>query len=139
MAVVLAAVTFWASIPTTPAEEPHIDADYQIVQTEAVNTTVTPVSLVHTTVTAEPEEETSPESRYTGITLSEDDVDLLARIIWLEARGECFEGQQAVAEVVLNRLMSDAFPDTLPGNMGSPLRLQCSPCRGGILCNHRRK
>ena len=42
-------------------------------------------------------------------------MDLLARIIWLEARGECFEGQQAVAEVVFNRMLSGAFPDTLYG------------------------
>ena len=38
---------------------------------------------------------------------------LLARLIWLEARGESPEGQQAVAEVVLNRLVSDKFPNNL--------------------------
>ena len=54
-----------------------------------------------------------PISRYSGIELSEDDIDLLARIIWLEARGESFEGQQAVAEVVFNRMLSEYFPDTL--------------------------
>ena len=52
-------------------------------------------------------------SRYSGIDLSEEDIDLLARIIWLEARGESFEGQQAVAEVVFNRMLSEYFPDTL--------------------------
>ena len=40
-------------------------------------------------------------------------MELLARIIWLEARGECFDGQQAVAEVVFNRMLSSSFPDTL--------------------------
>ena len=30
-----------------------------------------------------------------------------------EARGECFEGQVAVIEVVLNRMLSDYFPDTV--------------------------
>ena len=39
--------------------------------------------------------------------------DILAALIWAEARGECPEGQQAVAEVVLNRLVSDGFPNTL--------------------------
>ena len=33
----------------------------------------------------------------------------------MEARGECDEGQQAVAEVVLNRMASPMFPDTLRG------------------------
>ena len=34
-------------------------------------------------------------------------------IALLEARGEPFEGQQAVADVVFNRMLSPAFPDTL--------------------------
>ena len=38
---------------------------------------------------------------------------LLARVVWVEAQGECKEGQQAVAEVVLNRMASPNFGDTL--------------------------
>lgn len=49
-------------------------------------------------------------SNYPDLQLSQDDKDILAKLIWLEARGERFEGQQAVAEVVLNRLVSDKFP-----------------------------
>ena len=52
-----------------------------------------------------------PESRYGPITGEEREI--LARIVYLEARGECAEGRQAVAEVVLNRVQSDAFPDTV--------------------------
>ena len=52
-------------------------------------------------------------SQYAGITLNDEELDLLARIVWLEARGESFEGQQAVAEVVFNRILSEDFPDTL--------------------------
>ena len=55
--------------------------------------------------------QTPPPTRYTY--LCDDDIDLIAAIVWLEARGEPFEGQQAVAEVVLNRMMSDDFPDTV--------------------------
>lgn len=39
----------------------------------------------------------------------------LAALIWLEAQGEPADGQQAVAEVVLNRVLSDEFPDTVHG------------------------
>lgn len=52
-----------------------------------------------------------PESRYE--TLTESEIELLAKVIYLEARGESTKGQQAVAEVVLNRVASDQFPDTL--------------------------
>lgn len=66
-----------------------------------------------------PERYTEPEptepSRYSGITLTAEEEDLLARLIYLEAAGEPAEGQQAIAEVVLNRMASDAFPDTLKG------------------------
>lgn len=60
---------------------------------------------------AAPEEAPEPESRYGPITGEEREI--LARIVYLEARGECAEGRQAVAEVVLNRVQSDAFPDTV--------------------------
>ena len=49
-------------------------------------------------------------SRYASIDLSDEDVEILARLVWLEARGEPFEGQVAVAEVVFNRILSDRFP-----------------------------
>lgn len=52
-------------------------------------------------------------SRYPEIHLTLEQEDLLAKVIWVEARGECDAGQQAVAEVVLNRMVSDDFPDDL--------------------------
>lgn len=47
------------------------------------------------------------------IELTEDEVNLLARIVMLEAGGESGKGQQAVVEVVLNRMYHEEFPDTL--------------------------
>lgn len=58
-------------------------------------------------------EETAPVERYAGITMTEAERDELAAIIYLEARGEPAEGQQAVAEVVLNRAVSSDFPDSV--------------------------
>ncbi len=43
------------------------------------------------------------------------DVDLLARLISAEARGEPYEGQVAVGAVVLNRVNHASFPNTLSG------------------------
>lgn len=64
------------------------------------------------------EEPEFPECRYPDFKLTQDDRNLLAKIIWLEARGESFEGQRAVAEVVFNRMMSDEFStDTLRGTI----------------------
>lgn len=58
----------------------------------------------------DPEHQNYPE-----LTLTDQDRELIARLIWGEARGECLEGQQAVAEVVLNRMASPDFPNTVSG------------------------
>ena len=58
------------------------------------------------------EEKPEANPRY-HVELTWEEQQLLAKIIWLEARGESKEGQQAVAEVVLNRLVSGKFGSTL--------------------------
>ncbi len=61
------------------------------------------------------EEYVDVECRYPGISLTLAEEELLARMVWVEARGESFEGQQAIAEIVLNRLVSQKFQDTVSG------------------------
>lgn len=46
---------------------------------------------------------------------SSSDIALLAKVISGEARGEPYEGQVAVGAVVLNRIQSSSFPDTISG------------------------
>jgi len=46
---------------------------------------------------------------------SSNDEYLLARLIYGEARGEPYTGQVAVAAVVLNRVRSSSFPNTISG------------------------
>lgn len=58
------------------------------------------------------EEKPEADPRY-GVELTWEEQQLLAKLIWLEARGESPEGQQAVAEVALNRLVSGKFGSTL--------------------------
>lgn len=51
----------------------------------------------------------------------------LSEALYFEARGETVQGQFAVAEVILNRVSSDAFPDTVCGviNQGTGRKYQC--------------
>lgn len=44
---------------------------------------------------------------------SEQDLQLMANAVYGEARGEPYEGQVAVAAVILNRLESNEFPNTI--------------------------
>lgn len=43
------------------------------------------------------------------------DLNMLARVVYGEARGEPYTGQVAVAAVVLNRVRSSSFPNTIAG------------------------
>lgn len=52
-------------------------------------------------------------SNNTGYT--DADVELLAKVISAEARGESYEGQVAVGAVILNRVAHPDFPDSLSG------------------------
>ena len=58
--------------------------------------------------------------RYPDLTVSDEDTELLAKLIWAEAQGEPFEGQQAIAEVVINRVAADNFPGNIHDVLYAP-------------------
>ena len=51
---------------------------------------------------------------------STSEIQLLARAINGEARGESYEGQVAVGAVILNRVKSSSFPNTIAGVIYQP-------------------
>ena len=75
----------------------------------AAHLAVAPEVAAHEPQTPEPPPE--PEPRYAEITPEER--ELLARVVYAEANTETLEGQIAVAQVVLNRVRSESFPDTV--------------------------
>lgn len=52
--------------------------------------------------------------------ISSNDLNLLARIISAESRGEPYSGQVAVGAVILNRVEHPSFPDTISGVIYQP-------------------
>ena len=56
---------------------------------------------------------------------STSDVNLLARVISAEARGEPYVGQVAVGAVILNRIEHPSFPNTLAGVVYQPGAFSC--------------
>ena len=50
---------------------------------------------------------------------------LLAKLVYAEARGEPYKGQVAVAAVVLNRVRSASFPNTISGVVYQPNAFTC--------------
>ena len=104
---------------TTIREEVYIPPVHEDKVEETIET---PVVEVETTLDAEVTEEVEEQPWYT-----QEELDLLARLIYFEARGECYEGQVAVGAVVMNRMKSAGFPNTIEGviyqkNQFSPVK-----------------
>lgn len=122
--------------------EPIVDTDEEIPSNpaKAVNTEVTtasakkPVTVevveptkdekadeVEQPVVEEPVQPTQTTQygggRYASIanSITQQEKDYIARLAFLEARGESDEGQRAVIEVILNRVLSGSFPNTIDG------------------------
>ncbi|MGP4041358.1 spore cortex-lytic enzyme [Gracilibacillus sp. D59] len=51
---------------------------------------------------------------------SQNDIQIMANAVYGEARGEPYEGQVAVASVILNRVESSSFPNTVSGVIFEP-------------------
>jgi N-acetylmuramoyl-L-alanine amidase len=83
-------------------DQPEIEPETEI-EPEINNEIETETEIVETPVY---------ENRW-GICLTDEEIDLLARIVWVESRGESNQGQEAVVEVVFNRMASGVFPNTL--------------------------
>lgn len=60
------------------------------------------------------------ECRYGNLELTDAEWDMIAKLIWAEGESEPFEGQQAIAEVILNRLVAGNFPSTVENIIKAP-------------------
>lgn len=67
----------------------------------------------------------SKTSSSTASGYSSSDEKLLARLIYAEARGEPYQGQVAVGAVVLNRVKSSSFPNSISGVIYQPYAFTC--------------
>lgn len=56
----------------------------------------------------------------TAVGYKNSDITLLARLVSAEAKGEPYRGQVAVAAVVLNRVKSSSFPNSIPDVIYEP-------------------
>ena len=67
----------------------------------------------------------TPAKEARNLSVTEEERELMARVVYLEARGEPAEGQQAVAEVILNRVRDNRFPEVI--YQDAPLQFTVSP------------
>lgn len=102
----------------------HIKNPNLIYVGDNINTDVTIVGKVAV------KSEVNTES---NVNIIINDKELLARLVQAEANGESFAGKVAVASVVLNRIDSNQFPNTVQGVIYE--RNQFSPVANGSINN----
>ncbi len=66
------------------------------------------------------EEDLEPTAVNVPQGFSQNDIKLMANAVYGEARGEPYQGQVAVAAVILNRVESPSFPNTISGVIFEP-------------------
>lgn len=93
---------------STQTNAPQTNAP-QTDATQSTNNTQT--SAPQTETTAPPQTETETETE--APSASTDDAYLLASLVYCEAGAQTYEGQLGVANVVLNRVKSSYFPNTI--------------------------
>ena len=62
--------------------------------------------------------------RTSPITLSDEEKNLLYRLVYAESGNQSYETQMYVCSVVLNRLRSDSFPDTIKEVIYQPYQFE---------------
>lgn len=92
---------------TTKAEEISNSNDTTLSQDEAVE-----LSEDETNINTEDVVEVFCHGE-NNLSITQSDIDLLAKLVYAESRGEPFDGKIAVASVVLNRVLDESFPNTI--------------------------
>lgn len=77
----------------------------------------------------EPEQPNEPEEpsiiTRDSISLTDEEVLLMAAVVTLESGGECYDGQLAVANVIINRLISGAWGSSVSDVIYAPGQFSC--------------
>jgi len=103
------------SQPSEP--EPTETAETEMTEETVITEPTLPPETLPPETVPEVTEETVPAVpyRYGDLQLSQEEKELIAKLICLEGEGEPPDAQQAMAEVILNRIVADNFPSTAKG------------------------
>ncbi|GEK57174.1 hypothetical protein CHL76_02445 [Marinococcus halophilus] len=96
------------------------EKNVEVEEIASMNEEITNVNLIYPNQEIDiPDEDTEATEAIKGTSTNEASTqtgsDLFARLVTAEAKGEPLEGKIGVAKVVMNRVESDAFPDTTEG------------------------
>lgn len=108
---------------TEPETVPETEPETEPVTEPETEPVTKPEKETEAETEAETEPETDPETEVeteAPATTISDDQYLLAYVIWHEAGNQPYEGMQAVGIVVMNRVRSGSFPNTVYNVINQP-------------------
>lgn len=100
----------------TSASQPTEEPIHETVAVQPPNTDVSVISVIEATdAKSQPEDEVIPLAYAPPAEMPapSEDRELLAKVIEAEAGNQCLDGRIAVGNVVMNRIKSAYFPDTI--------------------------
>lgn len=95
-----------------PDANEQVTGKLEVPVSDTLSTPIPDVPAASWQVTAA-ENQLARAARYIDISMTAEERDELAAIVFLEAGNQSPEGQQAVVEVVFNRVLHSGFPDTV--------------------------
>src|SRR5690625_1122864 len=108
-----------------PEDEQQADQDHQEARSDQEQDLPQPTQETEDQPASEEELSEEAPIEPTSVNVpngfSQNDMELMAQAVYGEARGEPYEGQVAVAAVILNRLQSPIFPSTVSSIIYEPL------------------
>ena len=120
----------WVAV-TVKAGNGYVSADYVKVKLGTTEAVSIEEELAAQKAKAAKASSSSAATQNAPTSASVDDTTLLAAIIQCEAGSECYEGKVAVGAVVLNRMRSGRYPNSISGVIYQ--RGQFGPARNGSL------
>lgn len=106
-----AAITWGLPNQSTESQSSKINYDYNIKYNIADNNGS--ISLYQES--SEAVQVFSRSNSSTRVYVTNEDIEMMSRVVYRESRGEPYEGKVAVASVILNRALTPGFPTTIEG------------------------
>lgn len=115
LAVLIAVVLFTMTSMSPAQEEPSSFGCERTVEKPSEETKINYSNEIHVLVTPEQREKIQKQ-----VDDLEEEIEMLAKVIYREARGQSLDGQAAVVWCVLNRVDADGYGDTIKKVITSP-------------------
>jgi len=113
------------SLPLTTFTQSINDNDTAFEGRNKVLCLNTNMNIKATSVNVEPDVVEVFNYNNNQILLTQSDINLMAQIVFAESKGEPYDGKVAVASVILNRVLSEDFPNTVKEVILQPNAFSC--------------